>query len=139
LSERWYMNTEMLYAFEGEERRTEGIRRSCPLALMILRNSAKRIFYYVDKNGLIIELMQNWGEVNLLTRPRRFGVMLNMSMLKYFFEVGGDKSIFDELKVAQEKALCEAQIRRYRVKEIWTYGIAFWDQECRVVDVLIVA
>ena len=106
---------------------------------MILRNSAKRIFYYVDKNGLIIELMQNWGEVNLLTRPRRFGVMLNMSMLKYFFEVGGDKSIFDELKVAQEKALFEAQIRRYRVKEIWTYGIAFWDQECRVVDVLIVA
>lgn len=45
-------------------------------------------FYYVDKTGLIRELVNNWGDVNLFTRPRRFGKSLNMSMLKAFFEIG---------------------------------------------------
>ena len=43
-------------------------------------------FYYIDKTGLIQQLLQNWGEVNLFTRPRRFGKTLNMSMLKNFFK-----------------------------------------------------
>ena len=64
-------------------------------------------FYYVDKTGFIVELLRNWGEVNLFTRPRRFGKTLNMSMLKCFFETGGDKNLFDGLKIAQEKELCE--------------------------------
>ena len=45
-------------------------------------------FYYVDKTGLIKELLNNWGEVNLFTRPRRFGKSLNMSMFKYFLSMG---------------------------------------------------
>ena len=64
-------------------------------------------FYYVDKTGFIGELLRNWGEVNLFTRPRRFGKTLNMSMLKCFFEIGADKTLFDGLKIAQEKELCE--------------------------------
>ena len=60
-------------------------------------------FYYVDKTGFIGELLRNWGEVNLFTRPRRFGKTLNMSMLKCFFEIGADKALFDGLKIAQEK------------------------------------
>lgn len=42
-------------------------------------------FYYIDKTGLIREIIQNWSEVTLFTRPRRFGKSLNMSMLKSFF------------------------------------------------------
>ena len=52
-------------------------------------------FYYIDKTGLIQQLLQNWGEVNLFTRPRRFGKTLNMSMLKTFFEIGADSTLFD--------------------------------------------
>ena len=52
-------------------------------------------FYYVDKTSLIEQLFSSWGEVNLFTRPRRFGKTLNMSMLKYFFEIGTDRSLFD--------------------------------------------
>lgn len=54
-------------------------------------------FYYIDKTRLIEQLLQNWGEVNLFTRPRRFGKTLNMSMLKNFFELGVDQSLFEGL------------------------------------------
>ena len=80
-------------------------------------------FYYVDKTGLIVDLMQNWGEVNLFTRPRRFGKTLNMSMLKCFFEKGGDKSIFEGLRVAQEKELCEAHMGKYPVVFVSLKGV----------------
>ena len=53
-------------------------------------------FYYIDKTGLIQQLLQNWGEVNLFTRSRRFGKTLNMSMLKNFFEIGADSTLFEE-------------------------------------------
>ena len=72
-------------------------------------------FYYVDKTGLIRDLLNNWGEVNLFTRPRRFGKTLNMSMLKCFFEIGGDKQIFDGLAISREKALCDAYMGKYPV------------------------
>lgn len=44
-------------------------------------------FYYVDKTGLIRDLLENYGKVNLFTRPRRFGKTLNMSMAECFFSV----------------------------------------------------
>lgn len=75
-------------------------------------------FYYVDKTGLIRELLGNWGEVNLFIRPRRFGKSLNMSMLKAFFEVGTDSSIFDSLEISRETALCEAYMGQYPVISI---------------------
>ena len=80
-------------------------------------------FYYVDKTGLIVDLMQNWGEVNLFTRPRRFGKTLNMSMLKSFFEIGGDTSIFEGLCVSQEKQLCEAHMGKYPVVFVSLKGV----------------
>ena len=72
-------------------------------------------FYYVDKTRLIEQLLHNWGEVNLFTRPRRFGKTLNMSMLKSFFEIGTDKTLFDQLYIAANKELCEEYMGQYPV------------------------
>ena len=72
-------------------------------------------FYYVDKTRLIEQLLQNLGEVNLFTRPRRFGKTLNMSMLKSFFEIGTDKTLFDQLYIAANKELCEEYMGQYPV------------------------
>lgn len=94
-----------------------------PVGIENFEEIRKQDFYYVDKTGLIVDLMANWGKVNLFTRPRRFGKTLNMSMLKYFFEVGSDKSIFEGLKVAQEKELCEAHMGKYPVVFISLKGV----------------
>jgi hypothetical protein len=75
-------------------------------------------FYYVDKTGFIIELLENWGKVNLFTRPRRFGKSLNMSMLQTFFEIGCKTELFDGLKVAQRSDLCEKYMGKYPVISI---------------------
>lgn len=72
-------------------------------------------FYYIDKTRLIEQLLQNWGEVNLFTRPRRFGKTLNMSMLKNFFELGVDQSLFEGLYIAQNHGLCEQYMGKYPV------------------------
>ena len=64
-------------------------------------------FYYIDKTKLIEQLLEQWGKVNLFTRPRRFGKTLNMSMLKYFFEIGTDPTLFDGLYISQNQELCE--------------------------------
>lgn len=72
-------------------------------------------FYYIDKTKLIEQLFLNWGEVNLFTRPRRFGKTLNMSMLKSFFEIGTDTSLFDGLYVSENRELCEQHQGQYPV------------------------
>ncbi|MCD7841883.1 MAG: ATP-binding protein [Lachnospiraceae bacterium] len=72
-------------------------------------------FYYVDKTGMIKELLSNWGKVNLFTRPRRFGKSMNMSMLKFFFEIGTDKSLFDGLAISRETELCKKYMGQYPV------------------------
>ena len=86
-----------------------------PIGIENFKEMRKQEFYYVDKTGLIVDLLADWGKVNLFTRPRRFGKTLNMSMLKCFFEVDGDKSIFDGLKVSEEKALCETYMGKFPV------------------------
>ena len=80
-------------------------------------------FYYVDKTKLIEELLQNWGEVNLFTRPRRFGKTLNMSMLKNFFEIGMDKRLFEGLYISGKKELCEEYMGKYPVIFLSLKGI----------------
>lgn len=80
-------------------------------------------FYYVDKTGLIKELLNNWGEVNLFTRPRRFGKSLNMSMLKYFFQYGCESAIFDGLEIAEERELCEKYMGKFPVISISLKGV----------------
>ena len=79
-------------------------------------------FYYIDKTGLIKTLLENPGKVNLFTRPRRFGKTLNMSMLKYFFEIGSDTTIFDGLEIAGEKELCEKYMGKFPVISITLKG-----------------
>ena len=80
-------------------------------------------FYYIDKTGLIEQLLNNWGEVNLFTRPRRFGKTLNMSMLKCFFEIGTDQSLFEGLYISKNKALCDAYMGKYPVISISLKGV----------------
>ena len=72
-------------------------------------------FYYIDKTKLIKQLLEQWEKVNLFTRPRRFGKTLNMSMLKYFFEIGTDSTLFDGLYISQNKELCEEYMGKFPV------------------------
>ena len=72
-------------------------------------------FYYIDKTNLIEQILMNWGEVTLFTRPRRFGKTLNMSMLKSFFEIGADAALFEGLYIAENKALCDEYMGKYPV------------------------
>ena len=74
-----------------------------------------RGFYYVDKTKLIEQLLQSWGEVTLFTRPRRFGKTLNMSMLKSFFEIGAEKSLFQGLYISEKEKLCAEYMGKYPV------------------------
>ena len=97
--------------------------KKLPVGIENFEEIRKQDFYYVDKTRLISDLMAGWGKVNLFTRPRRFGKTLNMSMLKSFFEIGGDKSIFDGLAVAQDKELCGEYMGKYPVVFISLKGV----------------
>ena len=80
-------------------------------------------YYYVDKTGLISELIRNGGMVNLFTRPRRFGKTLNMSMLEHFFSIERDQSIYDGLEISKDTKLCEEYMGKYPVISISLKGI----------------
>ena len=99
------------------------LKKKFPVGIDIFEKVIKQNFYYVDKTGLISELLHNWGEVNLFTRPRRFGKTLNMSMLQSFFEIGGDSSLFDGLKIADEKELCAEYMGQFPVISISLKGM----------------
>ena len=99
------------------------LTKKLPVGIDIFEKLRREDFYYVDKTRMIVDLMANWGEVNLFTRPRRFGKTLNMSMLKCFFEIGTDKSLFDGLRVSEEKALCETYMGKYPVVFVSLKGV----------------
>ena len=80
-------------------------------------------FYYVDKTKLIEHLLANWSEVNLFTRPRRFGKTLNMSMLKSFFEIGTDKALFEGLYISKNQELCKEYMGKYPVVFLSLKGV----------------
>ena len=86
-----------------------------PVGIDDFRKLRESDFYYVDKTRLIEQLLYRWSEVTLFTRPRRFGKTLNMSMLKSFFEIGTDKSLFDGLYISGNKELCDEYMGRYPV------------------------
>lgn len=94
------------------------MRKKLPIGIDGFEKIMTNDFYYVDKTLFIKELLQNWGEVNLFIRPRRFGKTLNMSMLKSFFEVGSDPTLFAGLKITQEKELCEHYMGKFPVISI---------------------
>ena len=99
------------------------LTKKLPVGIDSFEKLRREDFYYVDKSRMIVDLMANWGEVNLFTRPRRFGKTLNMSMLKCFFEIGTDKSLFDGLAVSKEKELCEKYMGKYPVVFVSLKGV----------------
>ena len=100
------------------ERSVGKMRKKLPIGIDGFEKIRTNDFYYADKTLFMKELLQNWGEVNLFTRPRRFGKTLNMSMLKCFFEVGSDPALFDGLKITQETELCEKYMGKFPVISI---------------------
>ena len=98
-------------------------KKKLPIGIENFEELRKEDFYYIDKTGLIAELLRNWGAVNLFTRPRRFGKTLNMSMLEHFFSLNGDKRIFDGLDISRETALCQEHMGKYPVISVSLKGI----------------
>ncbi len=98
-------------------------KKKLPIGIENFEELRSEDFYYIDKTGLIRELLNSWGKVNLFTRPRRFGKSLNMSMLEHFFSLNGDKSIFDGLEISKETALCEEYMGKYPVVSLSLKGI----------------
>lgn len=105
------------------------MRKKLPIGIDGFEKIRTNDFYYVDKTRLIKELLQNWGEVNLFTRPRRFGKSLNMSMLKCFFEVESDPAYFDGLKIMEERKLCKEYMGKFPVISISLKGVDGLDYE----------
>lgn len=93
-------------------------KKKLPIGEEFFRNIRTKGFYYVDKTEFISELLRTRGSVNLFTRPRRFGKSLNLDMLKTFFEIGTDAALFENLKISEEKELCEQYMGRYPVVSI---------------------
>lgn len=97
--------------------------KKLPVGLENFQEIQKFGFYYVDKTKLIEQLLENWSKVNLFTRPRRFGKTLNMSMLKSFFEIGADRTLFDGLYISRNQKLCEEYMGKYPVIFLSLKGI----------------
>lgn len=97
--------------------------RKLPVGIEDFQEIRTKGFYYVDKTGFIKELLNNWGKVNLFTRPRRFGRSLNMNMLQYFFSYGCDPALFDGLQIAGEKELCEKYMGNFPVISVTLKGV----------------
>ena len=105
------------------------MRKKLPIGIESFEEAVYQGFYFVDKTEFISTLLNNWGKVNLFTRPRRFGKSLNMSMLKAFFEIGCDKALFDGLKISSEKGLCEEYMGKFPVIFISLKGVDGLDYE----------
>ena len=90
-------------------------RLKLPVGIENFEEIRRNQYYYIDKTKLIEQLFDSLGKVSLLTRPRRFGKTLNMSMLKSFFEIGTDPSLFDGLYISKNQDLCKQHLGQYPV------------------------
>ena len=97
--------------------------KKLPIGIENFEKLRQENFYYIDKTRLIEQLLTRWGEVNLFTRPRRFGKSLNMSMLQSFFEIGKDKTLFDGLRISDNQELCEKYQGKFPVVSVSLKGI----------------
>ena len=116
-----------------------GEQTKLPVGIDDFEKIRRNRFYYVDKTKLIEQLFINWGEVNLFTRRRRFGKTLNMSMLKYFFEIGADPSLFDGLNISRNDQLCKEHMGKYPVIFLTLKnvdGLDFQEAKQRFVDLI---
>ena len=94
-----------------------------PVGIEDFKEIRRQGFYYIDKTRLIEQLLDSWGKVNLFTRPRRFGKTLNMSMLRNFFTVGTDQTLFDGLHISQRRDLCDEYMGRFPVVSLTLKGV----------------
>ena len=94
-----------------------------PVGIEDFKEIRRQGFYYIDKTKLIEQLLDNWGKVNLFTRPRRFGKTLNMSMLRCFFEIGADKTLFEGLYISQNEQFCDEYMGRFPVVFLTLKGV----------------
>ena len=113
--------------------------KKIPVGIENFQDMRKFNFYYIDKTNLIEQLLDNWSKVTLFTRPRRFGKSLNMSMLRSFFELGTDKSLFDGLYISKNKELCEEHMGKYPViffslKSV--EGLKFENARYRIIEMI---
>ena len=114
-------------------------RIKLPVGIDNFEKLRRENFYYVDKTKLIEQLLEQWGEVNLFTRPRRFGKTLNMSMLCQFFGIGTDKTLFDDLYISKNKKLCEAYMGSFPVVFISlknVEGLTFAEAKYRFMEII---
>ena len=98
------------------------MQKKLPIGIENFEDMIKENYYYVDKTGLLKQLLNEHGLVNLFTRPRRFGKSLNMSMLKYFFEIGNDQAIFEGLEISKDKELCDQYQEKFPVISVSLKG-----------------
>lgn len=106
-----------------EKEVVDKMRKKLPIGIENFEEFSKENFYYVDKTMFIAELLNNWGKVNLFTRPRRFGKSLTISMLKCFFEINCEKALFDGMDILEEKELCEQYMGKFPVISISLKGV----------------
>ena len=110
-----------------------------PVGIDDFRKLRESHFYYVDKTRLIEQLLLNWSEVTFFTRPRRFGKTLNMSMLKSFFDIGTDKTLFDGLYISGNKELCDEYMGKYPVIFLSLKGVegsSFDDARYMITEII---
>lgn len=105
-----------LYKINGEERLFSRVQeKKLPVGIDDFEKLIKWRFFYVDKTLMIKDLLSSWSEVNLFTRPRRFGKSLNLSMLFQFFDIDSDKSVFEGLNILSQKELVSEYMGKYPV------------------------
>lgn len=118
-SSLWPMITNWLHPIDREGTcEAMGTKLKLPIGIEFFKDIRTRGYYYVDKTGFIQDLLDSCGSVNLFTRPRRFGKSLNMDMLKTFFEIGTEPSLFDGLRITKETEICEQHMGKYPVISI---------------------
>ena len=115
-------NNNKVCFINGRGDKMAGLKK-LPIGIENFEKLRQEDFYYIDKTRLIEQLLTRWGEVNLFTRPRRFGKSLNMSMLQSFFEIGKDKTLFDGLRISDNQELCEKYQGKFPVVSVSLKGI----------------
>ena len=115
-------NNKKVCFINGRGYKMAGLKK-LPIGIENFEKLRQEDFYYIDKTRLIEQLLTRWGEVNLFTRPRRFGKSLNMSMLQSFFEIGKDKTLFDGLRISDNQELCEKYQGKFPVVSFSLKGI----------------
>ena len=115
-------NNKKVCFINGRGYKMAGLKK-LPIGIENFEKLRQEDFYYIDKTRLIEQLLTRWGEVNLFTRPRRFGKSLNMSMLQSFFEIGKDKTLFDGLRISDNQELCEEYQGKFPVVSFSLKGI----------------